>query len=193
MEHQNKLIINALTDFTRWLERNHLTEKAVSLILYKRHTGKHAPTHRELMEEAICFGWIDTTIHRVDNDTYIRRFARRSKNSKWSTNTLSYAKKLLQEGRLKKEGKEFYEAGKKKPTNDHGIPKNPDMPELLKKAFEKNKKAATAFAKLSPSRKRMLYRWILGGKQEETRKKRSARIVASSVGNSWTASHLPAD
>lgn len=188
----NTLDIEKLADFTKWLKKYHATEKQVALVLHKRHTGKHAPTHRELMEEAICFGWIDTTIHRVDDDRYIRRFARRSKNSRWSNNTLGYAARLLKEGRMTKEGIAFYEEGKKKPTHDHGIPKNPDMPELLKKALEKNKKAKTAFATFPPSRKRMLYRWILSAKQEATQAKRVAGIVASTAKNAWSKNNLPA-
>jgi uncharacterized protein YdeI (YjbR/CyaY-like superfamily) len=79
-------------DFRKWLEENHDKEKKVAVIINKKHTGIPSPSHRELMEEAICFGWIDTTIKRLDNDQYIRYFAKRNKNSKWSDNTLSYAK-----------------------------------------------------------------------------------------------------
>jgi uncharacterized protein YdeI (YjbR/CyaY-like superfamily) len=120
-------------DFWKWLMKNHDKEKKVSVILYKRHTGKPAPTHRELMEEAICFGWIDTTIKRLNKDTYIRRFARRNDKSKWSDNTLSYAKELIKNGKMTEHGLHFYRAGLQRPTHDAGIPKNPDMPDELKK------------------------------------------------------------
>ena len=76
------------------------------------------------MEEAICFGWIDTTIKRLDEDTYLRHFSRRNKNSKWSDNTLGYAKQLIKEKKMTPIGLEFYKEGLKKPTHDHGIPKN---------------------------------------------------------------------
>ena len=79
-------------DFRKWLEENHNKETKVGIILHKRHTGKPAPTHRELIEEAICFGWIDTIIKKLDDDRYLRNFSRRNNNSKWSDNTLGYAK-----------------------------------------------------------------------------------------------------
>ncbi len=79
-------------DFRKWLEENHNKETKVGIILHKRHTGKPAPTHQELIEEAICFGWIDTIIKKLDDDRYLRNFSRRNNNSKWSDNTLGYAK-----------------------------------------------------------------------------------------------------
>src|ERR1051325_4388110 len=83
-----------------WLEQNHQKTTKIALLLYKKHTGKPSLSHRESMEEAICFGWIDTTIKRLDEDRYLRRFSRRTSKSKWSENTLSYAKALLTAGKM---------------------------------------------------------------------------------------------
>ena len=165
-------------DFRKWLRKNHAKEKRVALVLHKKHTGKPAPTHRELMDEAICYGWIDTTIKRLDDDRYIRNFARRNKNSTWSDNTLSYAKQLIKEGRMKAGGLKFYKMGKVKPTHDDGIPKNPRMPKALKEALAENEKAEKNFNAFAPSRKKMLYRWLLSGKLPQTRAKRIKEIVA---------------
>jgi len=159
-------------DFRKWLKKNHKKEKKISLILYKKHTGKSSPSHKELMEEAICFGWIDTTVKRIDDNTYMRRFSKRNKNSKWSENTLSYAKKLIEEGKMAPQGLEFYNLGLKRPTHYHGIPKNPDIPKELKESLSKNKKAKDNFEEFSPSTKRMIYRWILNAKQKKTKNKR---------------------
>src|SRR3989344_6176813 len=93
-------------------------------------------------------------------------------NSKWSDNTLSYAARLLKEGRMSPEGVHFYKLGKTKPTHDHGIPKNPDMPLELKQALALRASAKKVVESYPPSTKRMLYRWILGGKQPATREKR---------------------
>ncbi|MBT4257856.1 YdeI/OmpD-associated family protein [archaeon] len=129
------------------------------------------------MEEAICFGWIDTTINRLDGERYIRKFSKRNKNSRWSDNTISYGKELIEQGRMAPAGLKFYEEGLKKPTHDAGIPKNPPMPEELRKALDKNPKAKENFNNLAPSIKKMYYRGILRGKREETRTKRINLIV----------------
>ena len=173
-----KVIALDRNDFRKWLEKNHDKEKKVAVILHKKHTGKTSPSHRELMEEAICFGWIDTTIKKIDENKYLRYFAKRNKNSKWSDNTLSYAKDLIKRKKMTKVGIEFYKEGLKKPTHDHGIPKNPDMPQELKKALEKNNKAMENFSKFSPSVKRTFYRWILRAKMPETKDKRIKQIIS---------------
>lgn len=166
-------------DFRKWLDKHHTKEKSVAVIVHKRHTGKPAPTHRELLEEAICFGWIDTTLHRIDADTYVRKFVRRNDNSRWSDNTLRYARDLIKRGMMTDEGMKFYKLGKAKPTHDHGIPKNPDMPDELRTALADDKEAKHNFEAFPPSTKRMLYRWLLRAKLPATRDKRIQQIIAS--------------
>jgi len=133
------------SNFRKWLKKYHKKENKVVLILYKRHTGKPAPTHRELMEEAICFGWIDTIVKKIDDDTFVRHFVKRTEKSSWSNNTIRYGRELLEKGLMSKEGLKFYNLGLQKPTLDEGIPKNPTMPTELKQALSKNKKAKENF------------------------------------------------
>jgi uncharacterized protein YdeI (YjbR/CyaY-like superfamily) len=174
-----EIIVFKKEDFRKWLAKNHDKESKVSVILHKKHTGKESPSHRELMDEAICFGWIDTTINRLDEERYIRNFSKRTKNSKWSDNTISYGKELIKQGRMTSAGLKFYEEGLRKPTHDAGIPKNPTMPEELRNALDKNPEAKENFNNFAPSIKKMHYRWILRGKREETRAKRINFIVES--------------
>ena len=159
-------------DFRAWLINNHDKENKVSVIIYKKHTGKSSPSHRELMEEAICFGWIDTVVRKLDDDRYIRNFSKRNKNSRWSYNTLGYAKDLINRGKMTPSGLKFYKEGLNKPPHDFGIPKDPDMPIELKVALSKNKTAKDNFENFSASVKRTFYRWILRAKLRETKTKR---------------------
>lgn len=170
-------------DFRKWLAKNHQKESKVSVILYKRHTGKTAPTHREVIEEAICFGWIDTTIKRLDEDRFLRNFSKRTQHSRWSDNTLGYAKRLVQEGKMSDEGVRYYKLGLSKPTHDHGIPKDPSMPPELKISLSKNPEASKRFETFSPSVKRTFYRWILRAKLPATRDKRITIVVESALKN----------
>jgi uncharacterized protein YdeI (YjbR/CyaY-like superfamily) len=168
-------------DFQKWLKKIHKKESKVAVILHKRHTGRPAPTHRELIEEAICYGWIDTTIKRIDDDRFIRNFSKRSKNSSWSKNTLGYAKTLIKEGKMQEQGLYFYKMGSKKKTHDYGIPENPNQPIELKRAFAKNKKVREIFNALPPSTKKMLYRWFLHAKRPNTRKRRIRQIITAMI------------
>ena len=164
-------------DFRKWLKKYHKKENRVAVIVHKKHTGKPAPTHRELIEEAICFGWIDTTLRRLDEDTYLRNFTKRSNNSRWSDNTLRYAKELIKLGKMTEQGMHFYKLGLAKPTHDHGIPKNPDMPSELAIALSHDKKTKQNFDSFSPSIKKAYYRWILRAKRTLTREKRIGQIL----------------
>ncbi len=183
MQPQATITTYHVKDFRSWLMKHHQSESRVALVIHKRHTGKPAPTHRELLEEAICFGWVDTTIKRIDEDTFLRHFAKRNLNSQWSSNTLSYARQLIKDKRMKPEGLRFYKLGLAKPTHDDGIPKNPDMPPELKKTLSKNKNAQKNFAAFPPSTKRMYYRWLLRAKQPETKKKRVNQIITAALAN----------
>lgn len=177
MEHQT-IICYTKSDFRKWLRRHHKSEGKVCVIVHKRHTGKPAPTHNELMREAICFGWIDTTIKKINEDTFARYFVKRNQNSRWSDNTIRYGKELIEQGRMMPQGLHFFNLGLAKPTHDHGVPKNPDIPKDLKLAIAKNKNASRNFKGWRPSTKRMLYRWILSAKQVKTRESRVSRVLS---------------
>ena len=82
-------------EWREWLRKNHKKESSIYLIKYRKHTNKPSLTSKEAMVEAICFGWIDTTMKGLDEDRYMQRFCKRTKNSRWSKNTLRYAKELI--------------------------------------------------------------------------------------------------
>lgn len=164
-------------EWRKWLEENHDKETKVCLIKYKRHTKLPTISHQESMDEAICFGWIDTTIKRLDEDRYMRCFARRNKNSRWSNATLSYAKRLTKAGKMSPFGLKMYKEGLAKPTLDHNRSKNPDAPEDLLKALKKSKPALDFFNSLAPSYKRFYVYRVDSAKLKETRKRRIQKIV----------------
>jgi uncharacterized protein YdeI (YjbR/CyaY-like superfamily) len=172
MEEGETVEVFSTKDFRNWLMKNHEKEKKVSLILHKKHTGKGSPNAMELMKEAICYGWIDTTVRRLDEDRYIRTFMRRTQNSKWSKNTLRYGKELIKQGRMMPQGLKYYKEGLKKKPHDDGIDDNPEAPPDLIKALEKNKKSMENYEKLAPSYRKTYLRWILRAKRKETRERR---------------------
>src|SRR3989344_2786604 len=127
-------------EWREWLKKNHNTEKSIFLVHYKRHTGKHFLSHRETLEEAICFGWIDTTIKRIDENTFARCFVRRNENGRWSDATLSYARQMIKAKKMAPAGLKAYQIGLKKPSLDYGREKNPAPPQDLLEAVQKNPK-----------------------------------------------------
>jgi uncharacterized protein YdeI (YjbR/CyaY-like superfamily) len=178
-----KFLAKDLADWKNWLKKNHLKKEKIILVKYKKHTGKPIIYNMDSMKAAICFGWIDTTAKKIDEDKYGITYVKRNKNSKWSINTLSYGKELLEKGLMSPFGVEMYKKGLAKKPHDEGIPKNPRVPKYLREALAKKKTARENFKKIAPSYKRTLLRWLLRAKLEETRKKRLNHIIQSLKNN----------
>ncbi len=179
----NLVYLKTGMEWRDWLSKNHDKEKKVYLIKYKKHTGKPTLTNREAMGEAICFGWIDTTINRIDDEKYSQCFVKRTEKSRWSNNTLSYAKRLIKEGKMTPAGLKMYKLGLKKPVIDHNLPKNPIPPSDLMIELEKNKTALNNFNNFAPSYKRFYIYWIEHAKRQETRNKRIKEVFNRSLEN----------
>ncbi len=161
----------------KWLEKHHDKEQNVMLVRYKKHTGKPSISHKEAMDEAICFGWIDTIVKKIDDEKSAIFFSKRNSRSKWSPNTLSYAKKLIEEGRMTEAGLKAYKEGLKRPLSGHNLPANPDVPPDLGNALKKNAGAAEYFFNLAPSHRKVYIYWIEKAVRKETRNKRIKETV----------------
>jgi uncharacterized protein YdeI (YjbR/CyaY-like superfamily) len=179
MEAIEQIYFPTRTAWRNWLKKNDLSKRKIAVIVYKKHTGKSSLSQKELMEEAICFGWIDTTVKKLDYRRYLRYFVRRNNKSKWSKNTLRYARDLMKEGKMSAEGIKRYKEGLERKPHDEGIPKNPRVPKYFLEEIEKETRAKENFDKIPPSYKRTLLRWLLRAKLEETKTKRVKIIVQS--------------
>ncbi len=83
-----------------WLESKHDQAAEAWLLYFKKHSGKKSITYEEALDEALCYGWIDTTVRRVDDDSYAQRWTPRKKGSKWSEVNKGKVARLLEEGRI---------------------------------------------------------------------------------------------
>ena len=153
----------------KWLGKNHDACKEIWLVFYKKHTGKPCVSYEEAVREALCFGWIDSTVKRLDDERYIQKFTPRRANSNWSpTNRKRYAdlksKGLLAAPGLKREPT----AARKHP------PRRPasKLPSYIEKRLKTVPAAWEYFKELAPSYKRAYIGWIESAKREETKEKR---------------------
>ena len=179
MKKAKQITVRSREQWRNWLKENHLSEEKVRLISYKKHTGKKLINHRAQIEEAICFGWIDTTVKRLDEDRFCRLFVKRKVSANWSKNTLSYGKMLLKSGKMSGYGRKMYLLGKKKRPIDHDVPDSLESPDDLKKALSKNKKAKNGFENYSPSVRKSYLKWLFMAKRKETRLKRIKQILSA--------------
>jgi len=157
-----------------WLSKNHTTKAGVWLIFYKKETSRPTISYEAAVEEAICFGWIDGIIKKVDVARYARKFTPRSDKSKWSLLNKKRANKMIKEGRMTEIGLAKIKAAKKTGLWDKDARPQIlfDIPPEFEKALARNKKAKENFDKLSASYRRHYIGWITVAKRPETKKRR---------------------
>ena len=168
----------------KWLEKNHAKEKNVRLVLLRKNATSQGIRYEEAVEEALCYGWIDSTVNKRDEESYLIHFAQRNPKSKWSNSNKIRVAKLIKEGLMKPPGQAMIDLAKKTGTwNLLDAVENLEMPEELQTKLNKNKTALKNFQAFSPSSKKMIFNWILDAKRPETRLRRIEKTVGLAVKN----------
>lgn len=169
----NTIICKNRQEWRNWLEKNHNSEKEIWLVYYKKHTKKQTVYYDEAVEEALCYGWIDSTVRSIDDEKYCQKYTPRNKKSNWSELNKFRARKLINEGKMTQAGfeklngvslDEIAETKEFKQT----IILASNLEDILKKyqtAFEN-------FTKLIPSQRKFYIEWIMSAKREETQIRR---------------------
>ena len=181
MELTKTLYVSDRDAWHAWLEEHAGTESEVWLIYYKKGSDKVRISYEDAVEEALCFGWIDSLIQRIDDEKYAQKFTPRKAGSKWSELNKWRIAKLTRAGRMKPAGMAVVdfnvdEVSIEKPKTQGEKPM-PEIPQYIEKVLKKNETAWTNFNKLAPSHRRMYIRWIMDAKKEETRVKRAQEAV----------------
>ena len=168
-----------------WLKKNHQKEKAVWLIIYKK--SSHTPSiyYPEAVDEALCFGWIDSVPNKRDEESYYQFFARRNPKSKWSKVNRDKAARLIAAGKMEAAGFAAITTAQQNGTwtaldEVEAI----TVPEDLAALFHKNKTAQENFNAFSRSSKRGILEWILSARKADTRTKRieeTVRLAAQNI------------
>jgi len=161
-----------------WLEKHCGSKARVWLIYYKKHTGKPSIPYNDAVEEALCFGWIDSLVHRVDEERYMQKYTPRKPKSTWSKHNVRRVEKMISEGKMTPRGMELYNFAEKNgllPEMDEEKKSAglfPEVPEYFTQALKNNPKAGKAFTSLPPSYKLQYLGWIMAAKKEDTRMRR---------------------
>jgi len=155
----------------RWLKDNHESAAELWLVLYKVHSGKPSIRLAEAVEEALCFGWIDGKLRRIDDEKHEIRFCPRRKGSVWSEINIDRVKRLTKEGRMTKAGLDKFKDVEKDPRFKL-LRRDFEIPQFVIDGLKANKKAWREFEKLAPSGKKQYVWYIASAKREETRRRR---------------------
>jgi uncharacterized protein YdeI (YjbR/CyaY-like superfamily) len=165
-------------EWRKWLEENQARKEGVWLISYKKDTGKPRFDYDESVEEALCFGWVDSKPAKLDDERSMLWFAPRKAKTNWSKLNKDRVEKLIKAGRMAPAGLAKVEAAKKDGSwNALDGVEALEIPPDLAKALSKNKTAKEYFDAFPRSVKRGILEWILNAKRPETRAKRIDETV----------------
>ena len=175
-----KICITTRSKWRRWLAENHDSRPdGIWLVFYKKATGRQSLEYGEAVEEALCFGWIDSIIKRIDDEKYCRKFTPRKDNSNWSATNKKRVAKLIKEGLMTDVGMAKVRIAKK--SGMWNVDSRPaistEVPEELSRALGRNRKAREFFETLAPTYRNQFIGWIATAKRPETKAKRVKQSV----------------
>ncbi|MCC4211132.1 YdeI/OmpD-associated family protein [Leeuwenhoekiella parthenopeia] len=166
------------TEWRTWLHENYANSEGVELIFYKVDSEEESMRWEEAVQVAICYGWIDSTVRKIDDKRRKQYFCKRNPNSGWSAINKDYVTQLTEAGFMHSSGLEAIETAKQNGSwsllddVENGV-----IPDDLREAFDKNPEALYNYNSFAKGyRKNYLY-WLNQAKREETRQKRVEEIV----------------
>ncbi len=172
--------------FRRWLEKNHARETELWVGFYKKGAERTGITYREALDQALCFGWIDGILHRVDDERYTHRFTPRKTKSTWSDANIRRVAELKKLGLMQPAGLAAFarRTGERSGVYAHEKPAarlSRDFAARLKA----NRKASAYFDAQTASYRRLAVAWVMSAKREETRERRLESLIADCAAGRW--------
>lgn len=173
-------------EFREWLQKNHAKKSELWLLFYKVKTGKKSIRYPEAVEEAICFGWIDGILKRIDDEKHAQRFTPRKPKSIWSKVNKDRAEKMIEAGKMTEAGlakiKDAKKSGwwKKAYTTTR---RDSEMSAEMREVLTSDKEAWENFQNFAKSAQNTYIFWINYAKRDETKKKRIQIVLERSKRN----------
>jgi uncharacterized protein YdeI (YjbR/CyaY-like superfamily) len=169
-------------DWRLWLQKNHRIKQSVWLLYYKKNSNKPSINWSQAVDEALCFGWIDSTAKALDQEKYIQFFCRRKPKSNWSKINKAKVEHLIAAKLMTPAGYESIEVAKQNGSwtilDDVEELK---IPEDLEAAFKAKPDSKEYFMSLSKSVRKSVLQWVILAKKQETRQKRIALIITNAA------------
>ncbi len=165
-------------EWRNWLELNHRDKNSIWVIFYKVKSQKHNLSWSDSVDEALCFGWIDSTKKALDDERFIQYFSKRKVKSNWSKLNKDKVKVLIEQNLMAEAGYKSIEIAKE--NGSWNILDNVEaliIPDDLNSAFTNNKAAKNFYEGLSNSNKKMILYWLNSAKRAATREKRINEII----------------
>jgi uncharacterized protein YdeI (YjbR/CyaY-like superfamily) len=169
--------------FRAWLEEHHQHETEVWVGVWKKATGKQGMTWSQAVDEALCFGWIDSIAKRVDHERHRQRFTPRKSTSNWSAVNIAKVATLRTEGRMRPAGDAAFDRRSDDRSGVYSFEqrKDPQLEPEHQAQLEANAAAWAYFQSKPPSYRKPAIWWVISAKKPETRARRLATLIADSA------------
>lgn len=168
--------------FGAWLAKHHAAKSELWVGLYKKHAAHRGMTYPDAVDEALCWGWIDGVMHRVDDDRVAQRFTPRKSKSTWSLVNLRKVQALIAAGRMRAPGVAAFEAREAKRTGIYSFEqKDVKFGATYQRRFKATAKAWGWFQAQTASYQHAATHWVTSAKQETTRERRLASLIEHSA------------
>lgn len=191
----NSIHAHTAAEWRDWLAANHTRAEGVWLITWKKSAGKPTISYEESVEEALCFGWVDSKGNKLDDERTMLWFAPRKAGSGWSRPNKARVERLIAQGRMTPAGLAKIEAAKADGSWALlDAVENLEVPDDLAAEFDNYPAARANFDAFPRSARRGILEWIVQAKRPETRAKRiaeTARLAQENVrANQWRPKDL---
>jgi uncharacterized protein YdeI (YjbR/CyaY-like superfamily) len=169
--------------FRAWLKRHHKKQRELHVRFYKRGSGNASITWPESVDEALSYGWIDGIRHRLDDMSYTIRFTPRRPGSTWSAVNLKRVRALLKAGRMRHAGLKVFQERDRRKAGLYSFEQRRQikLPTRFEKRLRASKRAWAYYSAQAPWYQRTAAFWVTSAKQEATRLKRLAILIACSA------------
>ena len=169
------------TALRKWFKQNHNKKDELLAGYYKKNSGNPSVTWEESVDEALCFGWIDSIRKSLDNISYTIRFTPRRNISKWSTKNINRVEELIELKLMHPAGLDAYKKRKEENSHTYSFEQRiVKLDEQYETILKKNKKAWKYFQEQVQSYRKPAIHWIMSAKQEQTRLKRLETLIRCS-------------
>ncbi len=176
----SQLRVDSIEGWRLWLEKNHQQEGVAWLVFKKKGAGKVPFDYQMALDEALCYGWVDSLLKAIDEKEYMRKFTPRKATSTWSKHNKNHVARLMQEGRMKAAGMNAIEVAKSNGMWDKGIkiPEvNDSLPGALLNAFQEHPGARDNYFKLTSTDQKQFNIWINMAKRADTISRRVKEAI----------------
>jgi uncharacterized protein YdeI (YjbR/CyaY-like superfamily) len=170
-------LAKTVDDWRKWLAKNHQSEADVWLVFLKVGAGGACIEYSDALDEALCFGWVDSLVKRLDERRYARKFTPRRAESKWSAINRKRYEALKASGRLQAAGVARGPAGRELAVRPKRYEMPKELPGYIAAELKKHPAARPYFEALAPSHRRKYVGWIDSAKREETKMKRLKEAI----------------